>query len=316
MFKMKYLKLLFVLGLITAFVLGFGSFANNTKAANQTAGVLAISYPGDTLFSASNIAPGYSEVKTITVKNNGLVPHSFSIAATGATGPLAEVLHIEPRVLGFPVWNKTLANIAKSPDSNVVIGSIAPGGTATVDLAAILPSGVANDYQSASTTTFSFVMGNESTDQPEPNPTHTVLTSASNTSAGVSVQQAAGNQEVTADTVNNNTVVSPETASTGQTAGVETSAKAPCYWWWMLLAIYAVFLMIYGIINYRANGLVFGWVWPIFAGAVFYLVHWILHDYYTPVKMCGYFIWFEIGELAIYYLIIRLLLSAKKNQNV
>src|SRR3989339_1361574 len=49
-------------------LIGFIGFARTTAAQTLNAGVLRIEYPGSgALFSASNIAPGYSETKTILV---------------------------------------------------------------------------------------------------------------------------------------------------------------------------------------------------------------------------------------------------------
>lgn len=155
--------------LLASFVVGllfFGSYVFSVSAETKNAGPLKIEYPGsDPLFSATNIAPGYSETKTLTITNQGTIPHSFAIAVSGTLGELAQVLHIQPFVLGSPVWDKTITQIATAPDSNTIIGAIAPGGTATVDLIAYLPDSVGNDYQGKTTLAFSFVVGNE---EPEP----------------------------------------------------------------------------------------------------------------------------------------------------
>ena len=167
-FKKNGLKLLFITSVLIGFVF-FSNFAFKAFAETKTAGPLTISYPGSgPLFSASNIAPGYSETKPLTITNNGTIPHSFAIAVSGTLGELAQVLHIQPFVLGSPIWDKTITQIATAPDSNTIIGSIAPGGTATVDLKAYLPDSVGDDYQGKTTLAFSFVVGNE---EPEPSGT-------------------------------------------------------------------------------------------------------------------------------------------------
>jgi len=151
--------------LLTSFVIGllfFSSFIFSVQAETKNAGPLTIEYAGSgPLFSANNIAPGYSETKTLTITNNGTVPHSFAIAVSGALGELADVLRIAPKVLGVAVWDETISSIATYPDSSTIIGSIAPGGTATVDLVAYLPETVGNNYQGKTTLTFDFVVGDQ-----------------------------------------------------------------------------------------------------------------------------------------------------------
>ncbi|MCX6811527.1 MAG: hypothetical protein NT039_02450 [Candidatus Berkelbacteria bacterium] len=179
--------------LLASFVVGllfFGSYVFSVSAEIKNAGPLKIEYPGtDPLFSATNIAPGYSETKTLTITNQGTIPHSFAIAVSGTLGPLAEVLHIAPEVLGVPVWDKTIAQIATAPNSNTIIGSIAPGGVATVDLMAYLPDSVGNDYQGKETLVFSFVVGNE---EPEPTYSPSPSPSPGGTGGGAAFTQGVG----------------------------------------------------------------------------------------------------------------------------
>jgi hypothetical protein len=159
-------------------------------------------------------------------------------------------------------------------------------------------------------------MGDESTDQSEPNPSlPATLTNIQTQGNGTGGQLQSSAQGVTIEnqgTDQSNAEVSVDNnQQNGETQGAATSSKTNCYWWWILLIVYALFLIIYGIISYGANGLIFGWMWPIFAGAVLYMVHWILHSYYTPVKWCDYFVWFELVELIIYYIIYRFFMNRK-----
>ncbi len=291
------------------------------SAANFSVGQLSISFPGSTLFSATNIAPGYSETKTLTATNNGKVAHSLAIAVDGSLGPLANALHVEPVVHSggyhIAVWDKTLANIAKYPESTVVVGSIQPGETLNVDFVAFLPLSTGNSYEGTSTIMFNFLMGSETTDPSEPVeiPSNVDIETDStggsvNSGQAITSGQPGSGQitEVTSQTNIPNTI---EEVQTGSTEGAATSDSNLCYWWWVLLIILAVFLIVYGVVNYSVNRILLGWLWPIFAAAILYFVHWILHDYYTPVKWCPYFVWFEAGELIIYYLIIYLFLNQR-----
>lgn len=330
LFKQKFTSIL----LATAFLVGAIStvnFALKTEAASQAAGDLTIEYPSTPLFNASNIAPGYEEIKTITVTNNGTVPHNFSLALSGAVGDLAEVLRFEPRNFDtqVPYWNHTLSEISASSDGFVILNSINPSQIVKIDLAAILPTAVGNDYQGKTVTTFGIIFGVDSSFE---TPIISAFGSGGGgdaTGAGAvggigtnSLTSSGRNISFAGPSVSDTQVqVEPTTEQSSEvgqvlgeatTKGAETGSKIWCYWWLVLLIAYAIFLIIYGIINYRANGVVFGWMWPIFVGVVLYLVHWILHDYYTAVKLCGYFIWFEIGELAVYYILTIIFSRTKK----
>lgn len=153
-----------LLASLVAGLLFFGSYVFTVQAETKTAGPLVIEYPGtDPLFSATNIAPGYTETKTLTVTNNGTVPHSFAIAAENVSGELADVIEIKPRVGGLTVWIlTTLTDLANWPNnSKTIIGSIAPGETRQVDIVARIPVGVGNAYQGKSTSSFKFIVGPE-----------------------------------------------------------------------------------------------------------------------------------------------------------
>lgn len=306
LFKQKFTSILLAIAFLVG-VISTVNFALRTNAAELNAGVLKITYNGSgPLFAETNIAPGYEMVKTVTVTNTGTLPHSFSIAVSGALGPLADVLQIEPRIVGTttPYWNKTISQIAKYPDSNVILGSIAPGGTALVDIAAILPDSVGNNYQGTSTFAFDFVVGNESTDQPEPYYSPIVVPTFG-PRGGTQTSNIFGRGEL-AQVSEIPTVEQP--AETGQvlgqaeTRGEETTNKIWCYWWWVLLIILAVFLTVFGLLTYRKE-IIFAWIWPVLVGVLVYIIHLILHRYYTPVKWCDYFIWIDLSELVIYFIL-------------
>jgi hypothetical protein len=294
-----------VLGLV-----GLARFAQNTFAQTLNAGVLKIEYPGSgALFFASNIAPGYSETKTITVTNTGTLPHSFSMATDGTLGDLANVLRMEAKVLGSTVWDKTISEIAKNPKSNVIIGSIAAGSVATVDLRAYLPEGTGNDFQGKSTLSFSFVMGNESTDQAEPSGGGGTFATGGGAGTGGTTGEGGGTEGTAGDAGDDG----DDGGVQGAEAGTESSAKDICFWWWLLLIILAVVLAIYGVLTFKKE-IIFGWVWPVFAAVVAYLVHWILHDYYESVKLCTYFPLFELAILIIYFSLMNYLENREEEE--
>jgi hypothetical protein len=159
---------------IASIVIGlayFGFFALKTYAANLSAGDLSISFDGDQLFNELNIAPGFEKEKTITVTNNGSVPHSFGIAAANVSGELADVIMIQPRIGVNPLWTLSLAELANLPNgSQTIFSNIDPGSTMQANIVAFLPESVGNEYQGKSTSTFDFIVGPEVV-EPSPSPT-------------------------------------------------------------------------------------------------------------------------------------------------
>lgn len=277
-------------------------------AANITAGVLNISFDGDQLFSETNLAPGDVVVKNLTVTNTGTLPHSFSIAANGVSGVLADVLQIEPRDGALVFWNETLANLGSLPNgSKVIIPSIPAGESRTIQIAAILPASVGNLYQGESTSSFSFVMGNESTDQPEPSSNSSPpVTFGTSGSAGVVGQGAVGgvagesaetnDQNATGENDDNILGTSDE-----GTKGAATTARDLCFWWMVVLIILVAFLMIYH--RYiKEERPVFWWLWPVVMAAVLFFVQMIFDRYYEPTVFCRWFWALEAGVLVIYYI--------------
>lgn len=303
----------------------FGVFNSilSAEAASINVGVLNIDYPGSpgSLFNVTNIVPGYSETKALAVTNNGNVPHSFSIAVSGTLGSLADAIVIEPKVLGVIVWSKKISEIIKYPDSNVIIGSIAPGGTANVDITASLPLSSGNSYQGLSTLPFNFLVGNEITDTKEPS------VGIGGTSGGV-IQRVAGRIRSLVIGSNNSGSVPPVVAplsnategdqsatgesTNGKAAGVSTSSETNCFWWWLLSILLVIITAICRYFDPKKRKYIIRAI-PLFLAGILYPVHLILHNYYQPVKACDYFIWIELVILLIYY--INLYYTDKKQED-
>lgn len=291
--------------------LGFSLFVSRSASASLEVGVLSIDYQGSPgpLFSVNKIAPGYSEVKSVVVTNNGQKPHSFSIAVTGSLGSLANVIRLRPVISGQTnaVWDKTIKDIADTPEkSKIIVGSIAPESSVTVDIHAYLPSEVGNEYQGTSTLSFNFLMGNESTDQTED---AGVLDqeSISATRNIVANRQPPASEQTGGITQQDETIQSQNPAVLGETdsdktQGAEDESGVICFWWWVLSIILAVFLFIWGYVNNKRE-IIFSWFWPVFVAAAFYFLHWGLHDFFQPSKYCKYFIIIEMALLALYYII-------------
>ena len=330
---MKKMPIKKVSAIALIFLIAITFFVSKAYAATTQAGALEITYPGSgALFNETNIAPGFEVVKTVSVKNTGRVAHSFSIAVYGQLGVLANVLQIEPRNFetGVPIWNKTIRDIAKAPDSNVILGSIAPGETRQVKIAAILPESVGNEYQNTETFSFDFVVGNESTDPSESNQ-NSNTNSDNNISTDLrSIFAFGSNSNINRNSAygngnsngNSNTSLANENSNTadtvtnidnnqGKAAGATTTSEKICFWWWILWAIAAIFLIVYGYLVKNRRGWFFEF-WPVFAGAIVGVVHWILHNYYHPSKWCGWwFVLVLLAEIIVYYIVRR---QINKNQ--
>ena len=298
------------IGLVIALVsitIGFTGLVYSsykTYAANLNAGPLTISYAGDQLFNESNIKPGDVIVKDLSVKNNGTLPHSFSMSASNVTGNLASVLQIEPRENGLVFWNETLANLASLPNgSKVVIGSIDPGATRNLQIAAIFPGSAGNDYQDKSVVNFSFSFGNESTDTPEGNPSPPPgITFGQRVLSAITYNPPAagttGDQGVTGQpgTTGGETVAGAESGARGAT----TEAKSLCFWWLVILIILIVSLVLYH--RYiKEERPAFWWIWSIVMAAVLFFVQYYFDRSYQKTIFCQYFWAVEAVVLVVYF---------------
>lgn len=312
-----------------AFLIGAVStvnFALKTEAATLNSGSFTIVTPSDPLFSDLNIAPGYLNAKTIQVTNTSSDAKDFSIALSGLSGDLKNVLKIKAEISGSLIWDKVLTNIAVSPN-NEFVSSVSGGDTINITFTAYLPTEVGNDYQGKNVS-FDFVMGDSTIVFLKPNdiPTITPFGPTSETGSGtdqisgISGQTsgidvgarglALGTEGVGQGTTSAPSISNNPPAETGEVLGTttegakgeETSGKNVCFWWWVLSAVYALFLLIYGWIIYRRE-LMFDWLWPVVGGTILYFLHWYLHRFYSPSKWCPYFVWIELALLAIYYIV-------------
>jgi len=301
----KVLALSLALGAI-----GFLYSSYQVYAANIFAGVLQIEYEGSgALFNETNIAPGFSTTKIVKVTNTGQVPHSFSIAVDKTLGPLADVLRIRARYDGADIWDKTIAEIAKYDQSEPIIGSLSPGVSKDVELTAYLPESVGNSYMGTSTFAFDFVMGNESTDQPEPvenpSPPATLGTTDTGTTGGATRgatggvagegEQPGDQREIAVDGDNVLGTLDEEVE------GATTVVRDLCFWWIVVLIILVAFLAAYH--RYiKGERPAFWWLWPVVMAAVLFFVQMIFDRYYEPTVFCRWFWALEAGVLVIYYI--------------
>ncbi len=276
------------------------------KAATITTGPLEITFAGSQLFSETNMYPGMPAIiKSVSIKNNGIYPHSFSIAANGVSGSLANVLQIEPRDGGVAVWNQTLSQLASLPNgSKVIVPSIASGATKNIQIAAILPSNAGNGLQGQSATNFNFVFGDESTDQREP----TGFLSLPPTLGQRITQRITYNPPAT--TGDQGVTGQPGIAGTGgtvsgaesDTRGTTTVAKSLCFWWLVIMVILIISLILYH--RYiKEERPVFWWIWPVVIATALYFLQAYFDRSYQPTIFCQYFWALEALVLVIYFVL-------------
>ena len=215
--------------LLASFVVGllfFGSYVLNVSAETKNAGPLEISYDGDKLFEELNIAPGFEKTKTISVKNNGSVAHSFAIAVSGVSGDLADVIMIMPKISGVSLWSNAMSLselVSLSDGSQTVIGSILPGETKAIDLTASMNSSAGNDYQGKSTSTFSFIVGDQ---EPEPGAPTPPGGTGGGTVLGTGTKLAQGVGETLGVSASPSPSVSPSPSPSGSVEGEKDKNEA------------------------------------------------------------------------------------------
>jgi hypothetical protein len=124
-------------------------FGASVAAAQVVSGDLEVTFEGGTtLFSDSNIAPGYSVTRTVTVTNNGSDTESVytSVENESSTG-LADIvdLLITATSTGTIYFNDSFATFF-GPDP-VYLGNLGPGETRVYSYTATFDAGAGNSYQ-------------------------------------------------------------------------------------------------------------------------------------------------------------------------
>jgi len=214
---------------------------------------------------------------------------------------LANVLQIEPRDGGVPIWSQTLSQLASLPTgSKVVIPSIASGATKDIQIAAILPASAGNSIQGQSTLNFGFTLGNESTDQAEPSG----LTSRPNNSLGGSILNAITyNPPVATTTPSETPGTTGQVAGASTVAGATTVAKELCFWWLVALVILIIFLILYHRYQKKEGKVAVWWLWPILFSGVLFVAHYFVDRSYQQTIFCHWFWTIEIATLIVYFII-------------
>lgn len=317
-------------------VLAIFPFQKNTVfAVTKTYGVLEISYPGSgPLFSIQNAAPGMNEPRTITVKNYGSIAHSLSIATQGTLGSLAPVTEIEVRHTSDNslIWSKKLNEIAVIPSSTLILPSIRPNETKQIDIIAILPTSLGNEYQEKSSLVFDFIVGTEDED----NNTDGGMNSEINNNEDNNPVSEQTPATTSTSEISGNNIRSSLTSDNKPTSDIKLKnpkdklfgipinndevkgASARCFsniWWWILLVILAVFLLIFGFIIRKEKKVVWRYLPAVLAGLLIYIIFLLLNrDCCTSFWWCKYFWLIDLVEVILYLVIMRLMKSNEKQE--
>lgn len=328
--------------LASAFLIGavFSlNFALKTKAASETVGDLTLEYPGVApLFYSLNIVPGYEEVKTITVTNNGTVSRIFSMALSSRGGKLGDVLLFEPRNFEtkVPYWTYTINKIAASENGFPIL-TIPPKVTVKIDLAAILPGSIDNEYQGLTISTFDIIFGGDWSGQTYTDNPPAVLpiepvNEQTGGGPGRRVRGLVGTSAISrlttpgaGDAIEAPIVVQPKTQTTEVVdegvKGAATKALPLCFWWLVISILYIVFLILYHIFYVRRDkdedkndAPAYWWAWPIPVGVILFFVQAYFDQFYRPTIFCRYFWALELLILIIYYILEIRSISAREEK--
>jgi len=145
-----------ILSLLAA-VIGTLVFASQVSAASSNLEIIFPGKPGP-LFSVSNLAPGDSIQKSVTVTNNSENDEMFAFRISQIIGntSLADVLTLTVKRFGDTLLNDKLADL-KNPDERE-IDIISAKSTAIFDFI-ITMDNVGNEYQGLKIKTADFVLG-------------------------------------------------------------------------------------------------------------------------------------------------------------
>lgn len=188
----------------------------SAKAITLTPGPLTVAYEGDgSLFSQSNLEPGDSISKNLTVTNNGTINHNFAIATNNISGELASSITISAKEGSNIIWTKTIAELENIDNASFFITNLAPNQTKQITLIAEFSTDKDNQHANK-TVDFSIVFGSEESEptrgllsafSARPSSTPTVSPTPSTTVSPISTVTSTG--EVKGESTDESTGLNP-----------------------------------------------------------------------------------------------------------
>jgi len=135
--------------------------SSRADAATLTAGPLTITYSGSgSIFSESNLSPGDSIRREVTIKNNGTIAHNFAIATKNVSGELGSVIAISAIEGSATLWTNTLQELQSVSTASKFVTRLSSGQTKMIAFVANFPSS-ADASVAGKNVTFDIIYGTE-----------------------------------------------------------------------------------------------------------------------------------------------------------
>ena len=251
------------------------------------AGNVTISYLGAPapLFNITNMAPGDSFTKTLTVTNNSTANQTlkFTVGNTGTVGLLSDkiTLKVINAATSAEKYNSTLLSLFSAGEVN--LDSIAPSGLTNYDFTVTFDKDAGNEYMGLAQQ-FDLTVGFTAAQTPitlvqrigsalglTPSPTPVAVTDNAPVVAGATTDNSTVDQGV---------------------KGVTTTAsEKTCPWWWIIALVYlAATAFLGGVIRAQDPE---KWVrkyrlaWPAVMGVAAWLLHLWLHNDFAATWFCN-----------------------------
>ncbi|MFA5197428.1 MAG: hypothetical protein WC437_03310 [Patescibacteria group bacterium] len=296
-------KILFAL-LLSLFIPAFTLAASNVSVVGP-----------NPIFNETNLAPGDTITKTITVTNNSSTNEQFKFQATSTTpvGILADKINI--RVVNTDTsiekYNNSLASLYSDGEINLDV--LAPATPVQYNFIATFDENAGNDYMGLSEK-FDLTIGFAATPSTNPATDGGVSTPANPLTAFAGFL---GFTSTTVTTTDTPSVAGAETAAQtpevkgNENGNVRGSSDKVCPWWWIVgLVLILLLAFIGGIIRaVKPDNIIrkYYYIWPIALGLVAWVAHYFLHKGYQETWFCQWY-WLLIiliiglAEIAYYFL--------------
>lgn len=260
--------------------------------ATALAAGISINYPGypGPLFNVTNIKPGDTYTKTITVTNDNAITENLGLKITSTTtGILADAILITIRdgATNGIIDIRSISGYVSAGE--IPLGTLAPSTSKDYVLIANFDSNYGNAYQGL-TETFDMSLGFIGTPA---GPTAPGGTGNLLTRLGTAVSGFSG----FTPTVQGATLTAPEVAgevrgdTKGEDSREQTGITRTCPWWWIIgLILLAVLAFIGGVIKAMPEYHFvrkFYYAWPILLGILAWVLHYYLHNGYTATWFCN-----------------------------
>lgn len=295
------MKKIILIAFLSLFV-PFQALAFEGLTVNYSAG-----YPNP-LFNETNLAPGDTITKSISITNNYTDTKQISFKLTKKPiGELSDVILVTVKHEGVIVSDqKSLLDIYTS-GNELPLTSIGSGQTEDYEFIVSFDINAGNEYQNKSEE-FDLNFG-FTADDSSPTTTTTSTTSPIRTMVSGATTTTVLGATTTTTSSGITTTTKPEVK------GSATEDKGACPWWWIVLLVLAAVSTIYYFYknNKEEKGKLL-YVWPVALGAVAWVVHWYLHKDYDDTIFCKWY-WLIVPLLVLLVTAIYRILTNSNEEN-